>query len=227
MAVARKRNRSPGGFFGKISNAAVFALNTLQIMFIWMLALQLKLRRAEKVRPPQTYNQQGVQAMKKLCKAIVFCCILAMGATGMALDAPAGPGGTDKVEKNAGGGHGNRGNQGDQGHRGNDKDWDHGDGILDGVTGGLVSAGITLAAARQLALDGGYTGYSALPPGIAKNLARGKPLPPGIARKMVPGGMLTKLPAHPGYEWRVLGSDLVLVAIGSSVIADVLHDVFH
>ena len=165
--------------------------------------------------------------MKKLFKAMVLCCILAMGATGVAPEAMAGPGGKDKVEKNAGGGHGNRGNQGDQGHRGNDKDWDHGDGILDGVTGGLVSAGITLAAARQLALDGGYTGYSALPPGIAKNLARGKPLPPGIARKMVPGGMLTRLPVHPGYEWRVLGSDLVLVSIASSVIADVLHDVFH
>ena len=164
--------------------------------------------------------------MNKFFKATAFCCILALGATGMAIEAPAGPGGKDKVEKNSGG-HGNRGNQGNQGHRGNDKDWDHGDGILDGVTGGLVSAGITLAAARQLALDGGYTGYTALPPGIAKNLARGKPLPPGIARKMVPGGMLPKLPRHPGYEWRVLGSDLVLVSIASSVVADVLHDVFH
>lgn len=162
--------------------------------------------------------------MKNLCKVIVFCCILAMGATGMAPETLAGPGGKDKIEKNAGGGHGNQGNRG---NRGNDKDWDHDGNILNGVTDSLVSAGISLAAARQLALDGGYIGYTALPPGIAKNLARGKPLPPGIARKMVPGGMLSRLPVHPGYEWRVLGSDLVLVNIASSVIADVLQDVFN
>ena len=159
--------------------------------------------------------------MKSLCKVIVFCCILAMGATGMAPEALAGPGGKDKIEKNAGGGHGNQGN------RGNDKGGGHDGNILNGVTDSLVSAGISLVAARQLALDGGYTGYTALPPGIAKNLARGKPLPPGIARKMVPGGMLSRLPVHPGYEWRVLGSDLVLVNIASSVIADVLQDVFN
>ncbi len=162
--------------------------------------------------------------MKNLFKVIAFCCILAMGAAGVTHEALAGPGGKDKIEKNAGGGHGNQGNRG---NRGNDKGGGHDGNILNGVTDSLVSAGISLAAARQLALDGGYTGYTALPPGIAKNLARGKPLPPGIARKMVPGGMLSRLPAHPGYEWRVLGSDLVLVGIGTSIIADVLHDVFN
>ncbi len=138
----------------------------------------------------------------------------------MAPEVLAGPGGKDKVEKNSG--HGNQGKD-----RGQGKDRDNGDSIIDHATAGLVSAGISLAAARQLALDGGYVGYTGLPPGIAKNLARGKPLPPGIARKMVPGGMLGRLPVHPGYEWKVLGADLVLVAVGSSIIADVLHDVFH
>ena len=90
----------------------------------------------------------------------------------------------------------------------------------------LARAGISLEAARRLALGGGYIGYKPLPPGIAKNLARGKPLPPGIAKRMVPGGMLPQLPKHPGYEWRVLGSDLVLIDAATSVIADVLQDVF-
>ena len=53
----------------------------------------------------------------------------------------------------------------------------------------LIKAGITAALARSLAQDSGLTGYSSLPPGIAKNLARGKPLPPGIAKKAVPAGM--------------------------------------
>lgn len=102
---------------------------------------------------------------------------------------------------------------------------DHDDFTLDG--GDLVKAGITAALARNLATDSGFTGYSSLPPGIAKNLARGKPLPPGIAKKAVPAGMLKNLPSYKGYEWQVAGKDLVLVQLGSMVIADVLRDVFN
>lgn len=90
----------------------------------------------------------------------------------------------------------------------------------------LVSASIGFQEARRIAVANRYTGYSALPPGIRKNLARGKPLPPGIAKKAVPAAMLAELPAYPGYEWRVYGSDLVLVAAATAVIADVLMDVF-
>jgi hypothetical protein len=43
---------------------------------------------------------------------------------------------------------------------------------------------------------------------------------------MVPGQMLARLPAYPGYEWRVAGSDLVLVAVATAVVADILIDVF-
>jgi Ni/Co efflux regulator RcnB len=38
--------------------------------------------------------------------------------------------------------------------------------------------------------------------------------------------MLARLPAYPGYEWRIAGSDLVLVAIATAVVADVLLNVF-
>ena len=90
----------------------------------------------------------------------------------------------------------------------------------------LVNAAITVLTAREIAVGGGWTGYQALPPGIAKNLARGKPLPPGIAKKALPGGMLKKLPAYPGYEWYAAGKDLILVSLADKVIADVLRDVF-
>ena len=90
----------------------------------------------------------------------------------------------------------------------------------------LVSASIGFEKVRGIAVANHYTGYGALPPGIRKNLARGKPLPPGIAKKTVPGPMLAQLPSYPGYEWRVYGSDLVLVAVATAVIADVLFDVF-
>lgn len=88
------------------------------------------------------------------------------------------------------------------------------------------SLGISDLQARELARGGSYTGYQALPPGIAKNVAQGKPLPPGIAKKSVPADMMPGLPVHPGYQWQVLGRDLVLVQDGSNVIADILRDVF-
>lgn len=91
---------------------------------------------------------------------------------------------------------------------------------------GLVVAGITVLAARDLAMSAGTIGYKPLPPGIAKNLARGKPLPPGIAKRYVPKSMLGQLPQHPGYEWRVAGVDLILVGIQTAIVADILHDVF-
>jgi hypothetical protein len=90
----------------------------------------------------------------------------------------------------------------------------------------LISASIEFDRARRIAVANHYTGYGALPPGIRKNLARGKALPPGIAKKAVPGPMLAQLPSYPGYDWRIYGSDLVLVATATAVIADVLLDVF-
>lgn len=64
-----------------------------------------------------------------------------------------------------------------------------------------------------------------LPPGIAKNLARGKPLPPGIAKRYLPPGLLGQLPVRPGYEWVAVGRDVVLIAIATGIIVDILGDV--
>lgn len=65
-----------------------------------------------------------------------------------------------------------------------------------------------------------------LPPGIAKNLARGKPLPPGIAKRYLPPDLLGRLPPRPGYEWVAVGRDIALIAIATGVIVDILSDVF-
>ncbi len=91
----------------------------------------------------------------------------------------------------------------------------------------IINAGISVDQARALAVSHQQTGYSSLPPGIRKKLARGQPLPPGIAKKLQSTPMLQQLPQHAGYQWQVSGTDLVLVAIASQVIADVLIDVFH
>lgn len=129
-------------------------------------------------------------------------------------------------------GNPNKGNQGSNGNNGNKGNSDQGQGQgnaqanTSDLATGLVIAGITAIAAQNLAVNYGIVGYSPLPPGIAKNLARGKPLPPGIAKKYPPNAMLSQLPYHPGYEWRIAGSDLILVALGTAIVADVLRNVF-
>lgn len=66
---------------------------------------------------------------------------------------------------------------------------------------------------------------SSLPPGIQKNLARGKPLPPGIAKKL-DGRLLGQLPHYDGYEWMQAGADLILVAAATGIIYEVLNGAF-
>ena len=92
------------------------------------------------------------------------------------------------------------------------------------ATADLITAGITIAAARVLAVDAGAVGFKPLPPGIAKNLARGKPLPPGIATRNLPKNLLKTLPHHEGYEWLAAGADLILINTAFRVVADVLTD---
>jgi len=132
-----------------------------------------------------------------------------------------------------GGGHGNsQGNGNGHGNSGKGNSGDHVKGNKDhgykakGDERDLVSVNISHDRVRSLALNYGLTGYRSLPPGIAKNLARGKPLPPGIAKKMVPSSMLRDLPSYPGYEWRIAGNDLVLVALSTAIVASVINGVF-
>lgn len=64
-----------------------------------------------------------------------------------------------------------------------------------------------------------------LPPGIAKNLARGKPLPPGIAKQQLPGDLSRRLPpVHDGYERVIVDGRVLLVEIATQIIHDVLMD---
>ena len=63
-----------------------------------------------------------------------------------------------------------------------------------------------------------------LPPGIAKNLARGKPLPPGIAKRHLPGLLVRELPERPGYQWLVVDRDVLLIAAATTIIVDILKD---
>lgn len=112
-------------------------------------------------------------------------------------------------------GHGNSGQHGNNGQGGQGgNNWQRGGPSID--IGGV-----------QVILDDNRNYWNpgtALPPGIQKNLARGKPLPPGIAKKL-DGRLVGRLPHYDGYEWQQAGTDLLLVTIATGVIYEVLHNV--
>jgi hypothetical protein len=71
----------------------------------------------------------------------------------------------------------------------------------------------------------GHKKAGGLPPGIAKNLARGKPLPPGLAKSSLPYDLQRRLPPAPsGYERIVVAGKILLIEVATQVVRDVLTD---
>lgn len=72
----------------------------------------------------------------------------------------------------------------------------------------------------------GHGHNGGLPPGIAKNLERGKSLPPGIAKAYLPSHVVAGLPRLPsGLDYVVVGGKLLLVEAATAAIHDVLLDI--
>ena len=65
----------------------------------------------------------------------------------------------------------------------------------------------------------------ALPPGIARNLARGKRLPPGIAKRQIPSGLQAQFPTRAGFEVSIFGDRIVLLE-ASGLVVDILEGIF-
>lgn len=78
-------------------------------------------------------------------------------------------------------------------------------------------------ALNRLLRGYGVPSAEPLPPGIERNLARGKPLPPGIAKRF-DGRIANELPRYPGYEWQRVGADVVLIDAATRVVVDILVD---
>ncbi|KJZ39839.1 MULTISPECIES: anti-virulence regulator CigR family protein [Pseudomonas] len=147
--------------------------------------------------------------------ATVACCALVSGSATAWADPGNGKGqGNAKGNPQNTQDHGNQKGHGNKGNNSGGSDWDNGPSINRSSILGIV---------------GGYPDYwspgPALPPGIQKNLARGKPLPPGIAKKL-DGRLIGRLPHYEGYEWQQAGTDLILVALATGLIYEVLNGAF-
>jgi hypothetical protein len=90
------------------------------------------------------------------------------------------------------------------------------------------AAGFDLSV--QQTISGYYSGKpkkgsGGLPPGVAKNYARGKPLPPGIAKRALPSDLRARLPVYPGHEYVVVGRDVLLISVRTGIVADIMIDI--
>ncbi len=50
-------------------------------------------------------------------------------------------------------------------------------------------------------------------------------MPPGIAKRFLPNNLVAQLPARPGQQWIVAGTDIVLIEAATRLIVDVLKGV--
>ena len=65
-----------------------------------------------------------------------------------------------------------------------------------------------------------------LPPGQAKKGAVGQPLPADLKQYNLPKDLLVKLPAPPdGHRYVRVASDILLIAVGTSMIMDAIEDI--
>ena len=63
-----------------------------------------------------------------------------------------------------------------------------------------------------------------LPPNI--HVVKGRPLPPGYGKRL-DSRSLQHLPRYEGYEWRRMGTDVVLIAVGTGIVYAILDGVLN
>jgi hypothetical protein len=52
-------------------------------------------------------------------------------------------------------------------------------------------------------------------------------LPHGYYGERLDGRALGRLPVYPGYEWRRAGGDIVLIAVGTGIVYEILDGVLY
>ena len=57
-----------------------------------------------------------------------------------------------------------------------------------------------------------------IPPGIWKNLGRGKKVPPGISRTRLPGPLAERMPRREGADWWIAGDQVLLVDTNNNLV---------
>lgn len=71
-------------------------------------------------------------------------------------------------------------------------------------------------------------GHDCLPPGQVKKWRRGYPLPSGVVYYEIPRSVVLTLGVPPaGYRYVRVASDILLIAVGTSMVVDAIEDLVH
>lgn len=69
-------------------------------------------------------------------------------------------------------------------------------------------------------------GNGCMPPGRARKWHKGHPLPPGVAYYELPPDLVYRMPPPPrGHRYVRVGSDILLLSIGSGIVIDAMIDI--
>jgi Ni/Co efflux regulator RcnB len=134
--------------------------------------------------------------------------VLLLGASALVQAAPYDQGGPDRG-----------GPQGQNEHRG-----DEHRGPQENHRGGPPQ---DFGPVRQIIRDnhGQFSRGAQPPPGV--HLVRGQPLPHGYYGEHLDSRSLARLPYYQGYEWRRSGPDVVLIAVGTGIVYEILDGVLN
>lgn len=80
---------------------------------------------------------------------------------------------------------------------------------------------------RQIIHDNHGQFSRGAPPPPNVRLVRGQPLPRGYYGERLDNRALARLPVYPGYEWRRSGPDVVLIAVGTGIVYEILNGVLN
>lgn len=80
---------------------------------------------------------------------------------------------------------------------------------------------------RQIIHDNHGQFSRGAPPPPNVRLVRGEPLPRGYYGERLDNRALARLPVYQGYEWRRSGPDVVLIAVGTGIVYEILDGVLN
>lgn len=179
--------------------------------------------------------------MKNISLVIVLLCAASMAMPAFAQKDNPGQGrGADKADRSDRGG-GPKGNAGDPPGQGRGQGQGQGNGAGSGQAATPVTVNVTVTERDRGAIYGYYRPmYAAgncppglakknngcLPPGQAKKLwVVGQPLPAAVVYYPLPAVLLTQLtPAPSGYQYVRVANDILMMAIGTRLIAGAIAD---
>ena len=147
--------------------------------------------------------------MKRPKTVIASLGVLVLGASALVQAAPNDQGGPDR-----GGPQGQHEQQRGDDHRG----------PQDNRRGGPPQ---DFGPVRQVIRDHHDQFSRGAPPPRNVRLERGKPLPHGYYGERLDSRALARLPVYQGYEWRRSGPDVVLIAVGTGIVYEILDGVLN